>query len=230
MELPEFKKGEVLRAEQLQMLANRVRELQRAAGRLGNGGVQVRRRVRPARRYGFQLAERAGCVLVRVGWVHLGNGVLQRVGDEEWTVLAGLGPMTIWLEIGREGSRVTVGEYDEVTPEGNLRRRLGYVRQDDGGVLHMVQLAGGLVHVCAPRRQMGVSEMAAGAEVGKADMAFDWLRAGNVRGKGFAEVPGRHYAGRSVGLAYTVSVMPVTLPTAHGGNRMMQVMSLGAGV
>lgn len=154
----DFRKGEVLTAAALNELAARVARLQgRRAGFCG--GTRRRALRMPARRAaGFELVEEAGVVLVRQGFVDVGHGRLLQVGDEEWNVVGALEPMTIWLEIGRSAAdcRVVAGEYDETTPEKNLRRRLGYVREvADGGGLRCVQVLSGLVTAAAPRRCMG---------------------------------------------------------------------------
>ena len=189
-----FKKGEVLTAAALNELAGRVARLQ---GRLAGfcGGTRRRALRMPARRAaGFELVEEAGVVLVRQGFVDVGNGRLLQVGTEEWNVVGALAPMTIWLEIGRSAAdcRVVAGEYDETTPEKNLRRRLGYVREvSDGGGLRCVQVLSGLVTAAAPRRFMG--EVAGmldepGVMV-RCDCSDRWFLAGFLAGRFGDTVP-----------------------------------------
>lgn len=232
MSLPGFKRGGSLTAEALNRLAARVRELQGKAP-----GVAMASRARtvrfvPGRQYGFRLAVWNGLVWVRQGWVDAGNGHLYSVGDQEWNDLGPVRGMTVWLELSETEGRVVVTEYDDSTPETNLRRRLGYVREEtpDGEetpTLHCVQLLGGLVVPAAPRRVMGMNNHT--EEFGKGDHCWDWVRAGNLRGVDFEEIPGRYYPGASVSFAYMVDVRGVQLAAKEGGNRLMQTMSLGGG-
>lgn len=231
MKLPDFKSGQPLTAEAMNAIGARVRELQVRA--CGEHGARVRRGAFfvPGRQFGFRLGLWNGLVWVRQGWVDAGHGRLYAVGEQEWNALGALRAMTVWLEMTEADGRVMVTEYDEVTPESNLRRRLGYVREevdgDGGSVWHAVQLLGGLVTPAAPRRTMG--RHGGTGEFRKGDECWDWVRAGNLRGEGFAQVPGRWYAGRSVGLGYMVDVAPVQLAAEDGGARLMQVMSICGG-
>ena len=63
----------------------------------------------------------------------------------------------------------------------------------------------------------------------KGDDGVAWMTAGNLRGVGFEEEPGRYYAGRSVGLAYMNRIETQPLPLEHGGPRTMMVLSFGGG-
>lgn len=232
MSLPGFSKGAPLTADALNVLAARVRDLQqRAAG----GGVFLRgmaARCVPGRQFAFRLAVLNGLVWVRRGWVDAGHGRLFAVGEEEWTALGPVKGMTVWLEISEFQGAVVVTDYDEVTPETNLRRRLGYVREVDaadgnGQVLHLVQLLGGLVTPAAPRRAMGMNTMT--GEFSKGDRCWDWVRAGNLRGTDVTVAPGHYAGGRSVGMGYMMDVMATHFPASEGGARLTQVMRLCGG-
>ena len=242
--LPEFRKGEPLTAEVLNALASRIRALQgRGGAGLHLGGRRVRR-VIPGRHFAFQLAELNGCIWFRQGWLDVG-GELVRVGDAEWNVLGAMRPCTVWLNVSREvvesaaegdgepqvvvSATVEVGELDMETPETNLRRRLGYVRQEEGEdgegrVWHAVQLLGGVVAPCAPRRQMGTAD--AGESFRKSDAGQHWLNAGNVAGSGY-RVGEREVPGRRVGMAFYNQLQEWEFPAAQGGRRLVQVMGLG---
>lgn len=229
MSLPEFKQGAPLTADALNVLADRVRAMQgRAPGAAAVSTAWAVGRFIPGRRYGFELAAWNGLVWVRQGWVDAGNGHLYSVGVREWNDLGPLRPMTVWLEMTETEGEVKVTEYDENTPETNLRRRLGYVREvpgegeDAAPVWHCVQLLGGLVAPAAPRRTLGYSERTAVPE--KGDVTWELALAGNLRGVGYKEVPGRYYGGRSVNLRYGTNVHEVWQQAARGGNRLAMTL------
>ena len=224
--LPNFEQGGQLTAAALNMLANRVRVLQGRQTGAAVAAVDRPGRCVPGRQFAFRLAEWNGLVWVRQGWVDAGNGRLRCVGEDEWNVVGELESMTVWLEMDSEGGRVVSTKYDDSTPERNLRRRLGYVRQvaAEGEVVwRCVQLLGGLVVPCAPRRTMGYN--ARTDEIDKGELSADWTRAGNLRGSVFEQEEGQYYAGRSVGLGYNTSLLPVQLAAEDGGNRLVQTMS-----
>lgn len=233
MSLPGFTRGEPLTAAALNALGNRVRLLQGQMRKPELGGTE--RRVRcfvPGRHFAFQLAEMNGLVWVRQGWVDAGNGRLYQVGDAEWNALGPLKAMTVWLEMTEADGRVVVTDYDATTPELNTRRRLGYVRVEDAGdgsgaVYHCVQVAGGLMVPAAPRRMMGGNTWSTPPVPAKGDDGIAWMTAGNLRGVDFEVVPGRYYAGRSVGLAYMNRMGTLQLPLTHGGHRTAMVLSFG---
>lgn len=232
--LPDFVKGQPLRADALGALAARVREL--AARMPGGGGVHsTRRRVLPGRRYGFQLAELSGVIYCRQGWIDVGNGVLVPVGEQEWNPVGVLRPCTVWLEISTDASGTRTGQvaqtdFDATTPETNLRRRLGYVRADaeDEQMLHCVQVLGGLVTPCAPRRTMGVADSASGpqgaASFASLDAAWYYRHAGGVIGGGYT-VDGEAKPRTGVQLRYTCEMGTLQLPPEDGGNRFALQMS-----
>lgn len=243
--LPEFRKGEPLTAEGLNALASRIRALQgRGGAGIQLGGRRVRR-VIPGRHFAFQLAELNGCIWFRQGWLDVG-GELVRVGDAEWNVLGAMGPCTVWLNVSREvvapaaegdgepqvvvSATVEVGELDIDTPETNLRRRLGYVRQEEGedgsvGVWHAVQLLGGVVAPCAPRRQMGTANAEEPSRFRKSDAGQHFLHAGDVAGSGY-RVGEREVPGRRVSMAFYNQLEEWEFPAAQGGRRIVQVLGL----
>lgn len=232
MSLPEFKQGAPLTADALNMLADRVRGLQSKspAPALSTRARTVR--FIPGRQFGFRLAVWNGLVWCRQGWIDAGNGRLYSVGAAEWNDLGPLRAMTVWLEMTETKGEIRVTEYDDLTPETNLRRRLGYVREEkpdgeDTPVLHCVQLLGGLITPAAPRRAMGMNTMTDAFT--KGDHCWDWVRAGNLRGVGFEEIPGRYYPGRSVGMGYMTDLATVNMAAKDGGNRLMQTLTLCGG-
>lgn len=227
MSLPNFKKGQPLTAAGLNMLAERVRGLQRRAPQVAMATTSRTARFIPGRQFAFRLATWNGLVWCRQGWVDTGNGRMYCVGDKEWTDLGSIRPMTVWLKISETEGELEVTEYDDRTPETNLRRRLGYVREetvpgDEVPVWHCVQLLGGLIAPCAPRRAMGKNNMTGAFE--KGDRGWDWTRAGNLRGKDFEVAEGRYYAGRSVGMGFMTDIRGVQQDEQHGGNRLMQTL------
>lgn len=236
MSLGSFVRGGALAAADLEDLAQRVRRLQGRGGAGVAGGAARATRVRvPGRAFGFELAELNGLVWVRQGWVAAGNGRLYAVGEEEWNVVGRLEEMTVWLEMGEAEGRVVATEYDVTTPERSLRRRLGYVRREVGAdgeapVWHAVQVCGGLMVPAAPRRMAGGNTWATPVVQAKGDAGVAWLTAGNLRGVDFEKVPGRWYAGRSVGLPYMVRMGQLMLPPAAGGGQLAQFLDFGAAV
>lgn len=231
--LPGFAAGQPLRADALAALAARVRELT-ARQAAGGGAATARRRVLPGRRYAFQLAEMNGVIFCRQGWIDAGNGQLVAVGASEWNAVGPVRACTVWLEVltgadGQREGRVVQTELDLTTPETNLRRRLGYVRPEDGTpMLHCVQVLGGLVTPAAPRRVMGVADTAsgpAGAEsFKKLDAAWYYRHAGGVLGSGYT-VDGEEKARRGVALRFTCEMGALQLPPEDGGNRLALQMS-----
>ena len=225
--LPQFRKGEPLQAAQMAALACRIRELQR---RQTDGTLNHTvgfRRVLPGRAFAFELAEKNGVIWHRVGWVELA-GKLTRVGDAEWTPLGGVRPCTIWLEMelneGQLSAAVTVGELDLTTPETNLRRRLGYVRTEegaDGGTLwHCIQVLGGMVSPTAPRRQMGTAYPDEPAQFRKSDTGWMYQHAGSEPGT----------RPQPVQFGYACELGEMMLPDEYGGRRFAQVMAFATNI
>ena len=247
MMVPEFRKGDVLRAADLNVLADGVRRLAGDGGDADGGFRQGVRRLWIGRRFGFQLAEVHGVLWFRQGWVDAGNGRFLRVGKREWNVIGKFRAGTIWLELDvdvlraaaegpaddMEVGKVVMGDYDEVTPERSLRRRLGYVRPLEGDGFACVQVLGGLVSPCAPRRMMGVAwngvEPVAGSWK-KCDDAWHFRHAGAVTGTGYTAVvsgvevdvpPAR------VGMCWECAFSEVFFPAVDGGRRFASVMQFG---
>lgn len=232
MGLPDFKQGGPLTAADLNVLADRLRQLQARAAvpfALGRGV----RRVQPGRRFGFELATWNGLVFCRQGWVDVGHGQMYAVGEQEWNEVGRLEACTVWLVMAREAGAVEVTAYDESTPETNLRRRLGYVREEvreDGSVvLHCVQCTGGLICPVAPRRMMGGNEWDAGTPVlAKSNDSMQMLTAGHIQGQPYTQVPGRWYGGCAFSLKYSPG-LSVQFAATDGGRRFEQVFSFGGG-
>jgi hypothetical protein len=237
--LPEFKAGEPLTAAALNALASRIRGLQQRAAQSGQL-VHRTRRVLPGRHFAFQLAELNGCIWYRQGWLDVA-GELVPVGDAEWNLLGGMKPCTVWLNItrGEDGTAtgtVEQGELDLTTPEKNTRRRLGYVRteeaQDDfGAIWHAVQVLGGVIAPCAPRRQMGTPAASPPTpeKFGKSDGAMNYMHAGSLTGGGYS-VGGEAHAPRRVILGYSNDLRTMELPALHGGTRFTQIMSFATNI
>lgn len=222
-DLPEFEKGGPLTAGDLNAIAARVRELQQR--QQGAGMMQNRvRRVVPGRQFAFRLATQAGVIYYRQGWIDVGNGRLQPVGEKEWNPVCGLQACTLWLEIKHEGdvwsAEVVRGDYDDASPEMALRRRLGYVRVEsevtgDGEeavVYYCIQVNGGLMSPLYPRRLR--SDLSA-SDSGRGHAGF-------CMGSGY-EVDDKKYR-NCVSTKWAQSISDSDLGGEHGGMRLVQLM------
>lgn len=236
--LPHFEPGEVLTAAKLNVLIARTRALQARQAPSGTF-IHRTRRIIPHRHYAFELAELSGVLYYRQGWIDPGTGEPALVGDREWNPLGKLEPCTVWLEFSGSSpsdctAEVRKGEYDDSTPETNFRRRLGYVREQEGEeggsrLLFCVQVAGGLMTPCAPRRVMGCPSLVEPSKFCKCDKTGTWgLRcAGALYGQGFT-VPGVEGEYRAqVSFGYTCDVSMDDFTLERGGYRMTQGISFG---
>lgn len=162
--LPRFKKGDVLTAAQLEMLAARVRRLQLRAGKADANSLTVRRAWRPAFRYGFQLAVIRGCIYYMQGWVQTADaGRLLTIGKPGWNEIRengrgdAIGATDRSWDIWVDTSTVLGGGYlwvfatprDPKAKGDRVTLRLGYTEVENGEV-KLVQLAGGLLNPFAP--------------------------------------------------------------------------------
>lgn len=156
MLMPDFERGHVLEAQQLELLSNRIARLQRRYEAAASGEASVL--VRLQNRFAFELATRGGMIYVRRGFVDFGDGNMLMCGDQEWTLLRRAAPCTVWLVVDVEARTATVEveDLDLSVPSRPGRMRLGYVREDENGVLRCVQLRRGVVRPCAPSRLRGL--------------------------------------------------------------------------
>lgn len=234
--LPDFRRFGVLTAAALNALAARVRVL--AARLPGGGGAMVRPCVViPGRHYAFELAERAGVLYCRQGWIDQGTGGLLAVGDNEWNELGAVAPCTVWLEIGGApgacSAAVVLGPYDDTTPECSLRRRLGYVREgvpvDGVPVYHCVQVLGGVISPCAPRRTIGTPTPNQPENYAAHDYSWNFCHAGAILGSGY-EAGGRSFSGRRAVLGFSCTIQTLYVAPECGGNTMTLYMNFNCAI
>ncbi len=232
--LPSFEAGQPLRADALNALAARIRELQARQPSSG-GGISHARRVIPCRHYAFELASLNGMMYYRQGWIDTGTGIPQPVGAQEWNVLEKLRPCTVWLEFSGTSpddcsAQVVVGEYDESSPETNFKRRLGYVRADelDDGTrvptIYCVQVAGGLMTPIAPRRAMGCPSLVEPARFCKFDHSLTACYAGAIYGDGQRNDAMQLDTVRRVSFGYAMD-MYTNFYATHGHRQAGQCLS-----
>lgn len=226
-DLPRFERGETLRAEDLNTLAARVRELQRRVAGC-NAPVHRPRVMLPGRRYAFQLFEREGVVYYRQGLLDIGNGQYVTVGEAEYNPVGVLRPCTIWLRMtpNEDGRSYTASlvqtEYDETTPEINEYRRLGYIRTEsrvvgDGEsatVWHLVQVCGGLMSPYTPRRMLSCDA--------KSDQGMRG-DAGYISGSGY-DTGERRYRNH-ITLKWHHDTYIYAVDALHGGEQLLQSMA-----
>lgn len=232
--LPGFEPRQILTAEDLNALGSRIRSL-------SNVTMQVyelsERRIRrlPSRHFAFQLAERSGLIWCRRGFLDIA-GELVPVGEKEWNLVGRLEPCTIWLNIdikddGQFEGKVEAGELELESGESNLHRRLGYVRAEeaqdaDGDTYtryHTVQVLGGLIAPCAPRRQMGIV-WPDDPVFAASDSGVNFMHAGAFRGDGHS-VDGKSYLGTRIAFGFNNCIRPLMARPQDGGNRLGQEMA-----
>lgn len=156
--IPRFNRGEVLTADKLNQMGDRVRQMQgQMHGRCDHNThttrhAWARQRLTPA----FQLMNRRGVLYYAQGFVDGGHGQLVPVGAAGWNCL-GVGcmePVDVWLDITAESGAVTAAEVvtaprDAAAVSTRLHIRLGYVEVTDGRY-RLMQLAGGLINPWQP--------------------------------------------------------------------------------
>lgn len=156
--IPRFNKGEVLTADKLNQMGDRVRQMQgQMHGRCDHNThttrhAWARQRLTPA----FQLVNRRGVLYYAQGFVDGGHGQLVPVGAAGWNSLdvGCMEPVDVWLDITAEGGAVTAAEVVTAPREAaavstRLHIRLGYVEVTDGRY-QLMQLAGGLINPWQP--------------------------------------------------------------------------------
>ena len=244
MEYANFEKGGALRAEDLNVLVERVRALQGRVGECGTVRQRPRRRI-GGRRIGWELMVRNGVIFVRYGqfFCEASSRGFYELAGKEWNEVGPFKEGMIWLDF--VAGVVEQTAWDEGAVETRHRRLLGWVKNvgtAQAPVYECVQVLRGMVNERMPRHMLGLADAKAWAKADAAARAGMWREcngglimrdAGDVTGQDYVyeDEEGNERKGYATRVSFGWHVKPgvLELPAEAGGARLVTMMSFAAG-